>query len=370
MKVRFVNLSREAKLIENELLNATKSVLKSGNYINGENVYNFEKNFSDFCGVNHSVSVGNGSDGLKIIMKALDIGPGDEVICPSNSFIASAWSIIETGATPVFCDVEDDFLISLNTIEKCKSSKTKAIMAVHLTGKLCDTDKLLEYCKNENIFLIEDAAQSVGAMNNRNEKSGSLGIAGSFSMHPLKNLSVYGDGGIITTNSEELAVKMKYLRNHGFINRDEAELWGINSRLDELQAAFACIKLKKLDNWNQRYIEISAKYSKYLSNKLIKPKTKNGFKDVFHNYIIVVPKKFRNIFMNSLMDRGVETKVHYPIPLHLQKCAESLGYREGDIPNVERLSQSMISLPIYHTLNNEEIEYVIESVNKLAQTYL
>tara|TARA_Y100000589_G_C27190015_1_gene644382 strand:+ start:3037 stop:4149 length:1113 start_codon:yes stop_codon:yes gene_type:complete len=370
MKVNFVNLSREANLIENELVDATRLVLRSGNYICGENVKTFEENFSLFCGVNHSVSVGNGSDGLKIIMKALDIGQGDEVICPANSFIASAWSIIDAGATPVFCDVEDDFLISLETIEKCKSSKTKAIMAVHLTGKLCDTDKLLNYCRNENIFLIEDAAQSVGAMNNRNEKSGSFGIAGSFSMHPLKNLSVYGDGGIVTTNSEDLAIKMKKLRNHGLVNRDEANLWGFNSRLDEMQAAFALIKLKKLNMWNEKYIDIAKTYTENLSDKIVKPITKSGYKDVFHNYIIVVPEEIRDDFMNSLHDIGIESKIHYPIPLHLQKCATSLGYKKGDIPNAERLSNSMISLPIYHTLTSNEIEYVVESVNKLVETYL
>ena len=370
MKVNFVNLSREAKLIEDELLNATKIVLQSGNYICGENVKIFEESFSDFCGVKNSISVGNGSDGLKIIMKALGIGLGDEVICPANSFIASAWSIIDVGATPVFCDVEDDFLVSLRTIERCKTNKTKALMAVHLTGKLCDTDELLNYCKKENIFLIEDAAQSVGAMNNRNEKSGSFGIAGSFSMHPLKNLSVYGDGGIVTTNSEELASKMRLLRNHGLLNRDEAHLWGINSRLDEMQAAFALIKLKRLNAWNQKYIEIAKKYTNNLSNKVIKPTTRNGFTDIFHNYIIIVPEEIRDNLMSTLYDFGIETKIHYPIPLHLQKCASSLGYKKGDLPNAERLSESMISLPIYHTLSDLEIEYVIETVNKSVEIYL
>ena len=363
-------MSREAKLIEEELIEATKIVLKSGNYICGDNVKKFEKQFSNFCGVNHAVSVGNGSDGLKIIMKALGIGPGDEVICPANSFIASAWSIIDVGAIPVFCDVENDLLLSLRTIEKCKSSKTKAIMAVHLTGKLCDTDELLDFCREQNIFLIEDAAQSVGAENNRNEKSGSLGIAGSFSMHPLKNLSVYGDGGVITTNSFELAMKMNNLRNHGLVNRDEAHLWGINSRLDELQAAYALIKLRKLNEWNEKFLEIANKYTNYLSAKIYKPSTKKGCKDVFHNYIIQVPEKIRDDLMNALNSEGVETKIHYPIPLHLQKCSAYLGYKEGDIPNAEKLSKSMISLPIYHTLEDSEIEYVIEKVNKLVDLFL
>ena len=370
MDIKFVDLSREVKLIEEDLISATKKVLNSGNYISGEHVYLFEKEFADFCGVRNAISVGNGSDGLKIIMKSLGIGIGDEVICPANSFIASAWSIIDTGATPVFCDVEDNLLLSLESVKKYKSSNTKALMAVHLTGKLCEMDILNNYCKKENIYLIEDAAQSVGAANNNNEKSGSLGIAGSFSMHPLKNLSVYGDGGVITTNSDELAKEMLMLRNHGLINRDEAKIWGINSRLDELQAAYALIKLKKIKTWNKKYIKIATTYNKNLSNKITKPKTQNGYLDIFHNYIIQVPEEIRDQFMKELLNVGIETKIHYPIPLHLQSCSKSLGYKNGDLPNSEKLAKRMISLPIYHTLKESEVDYVIDNVNKLSEIYL
>ena len=365
MQIPFVNLTRESNLIKEDLLKATEYVIDSGNYILGEKVKEFEQCFASFCGVSDAIAVGNGSDGLKLIMKALDIGINDEVICPANSFIASAWAVIDAGAKPVFCDVENDLLLSVKTIKKCKTKRTKAIMAVHLTGKLCDNKEISDYCKEENILFIEDAAQAIGAMNSKGEKAGSFGIASSFSLHPLKNLSVYGDGGVITTNSKKLAHEIKILRNHGLINRDECVQWGFNSRLDELQASYALIKLKYIEEWNSKYISIAEKYSHFLSEKIIKPLNNNNFIDVYHNYIIRVPINIRDQMMKSLIDKGIETKIHYPIPLHLQKCAVKLGYKNGDLPNAENFAKSMISLPIYHTLTNIEVDYIINSVNSV-----
>ena len=261
-------------------------------------------------------------------------------------------------------------MLSVETIEKCITDRTKAIMAVHLTGKLCDNEKLMDFCKKENILFIEDAAQAVGAMNPQGEKAGTFGIAGSFSMHPLKNLSLYGDGGVVTTNSKKVANDIKSLRNHGLINRDEGIQWGFNSRLDELQASYALIKLKYIDEWNRKYISIAKKYNQNISDKIIKPLTKNGFLDIYHNYIIRVPINIRDKMMQSLIDLGIETKIHYPIPLHLQKCSEYLGYKNGDIPNAENFARSMISLPIYHTLNDDEVEYIINSLNKTINQFL
>ena len=192
-------------MIKKDLLDATEEVLSSGNYILGEKVKEFEEKFASYCGVSDAIAVGNGSDGLKLIMKSIGLDKNDEVICPANSFIASAWAIVDAGAKPVFCDVDNDLLLSVETIKKCITDRTKAIMAVHLTGKLCDNEKLMDYCKKENILFIEDAAQAVGAMNPQGEKAGTFGIAESFSMHPLKNLSLYGDGGVVTTNSKKVA---------------------------------------------------------------------------------------------------------------------------------------------------------------------
>ena len=363
MKVPFVDLTREANSIISELIEATNQVLLSGNYINGPKVNTFEKEFAEYCGVKHSISVGNGSDGLTLIMKALSIGEGDEVICPANSFIASAWTIRNVGAKPVFCDVNSDLLISFESLQKCVTDRTKAIMPVHLTGKLCDMKPIVNFCNEKDIYIIEDSAQAFGACDDCGKKAGSFGLAGSFSLHPLKNLAVYGDGGVITTNSDELATKLRLLRNHGLINRDECSEWGINSRLDELQASYALVKMKYINNWTEEYISIAEKYNAGLDPSIDKPFTREGFTDVFHNYVIKVNPSIRDILMSKLDEKGVQTKIHYPIPLHLQPCAEELGYKEGDIPLVEHLSKSMISLPIYPSLKNEEINFVIESVN-------
>ena len=370
MQVPFVDLSREANSILEEIIQSTRQVISSGIYINGENVKKFEKEFALYCGVNHAISVGNGSDALTFIMKGLNIGENDEVICPGNSFIASAWSIAATGATPVFCDVEDDLLLSVETISKCLTPKTKAVMAVHLTGKICNLDLIAPFCEKKNLFLIEDAAQSIGSISESGQRSGSYGVAGAFSLHPLKNLAVYGDGGVVTTNSEYLSNQIKLLRNHGLVNRDESLIWGFNSRLDELQAAYGIIKLKYIEEWTKKYIEIANQYSSKLTNKIIKPITRKNCRDVFHNYVILVPPNFRDLIMKKLSKLEIETKIHYPIPLHLQKCSSKLGYKNGDIPNVERLAKSMISLPIYPSLTQYEINYIINSINQIITDLL
>lgn len=368
MNIPFVDLTREANYLLEDIKKETEIVIKSGQYINGPKVKCFEDKFAEFCGVKYAVSVGNGSDGLTFIMKSLDIGDGDTVICPANSFIASAWSIVATGAKPIFCDVGDDMLINIENIKGVIKPSTKAIMAVHLTGKLCENKNLEDYCKRNNLFLIEDAAQAVGAADKDNKKAGSFGIAASFSLHPLKNLSLYGDGGIITTNNSSIANNIKLLRNHGLINRDLSEIWGYNSRLDELQAAYALVKMKNLDQFTKRYISIATKYSKYLTDEIIKPEIKVDSKDVFHNYVIRVSSKIRDKLMNELILNGIETKIHYPIPLHLQECSKELGYKLGDIPNVEKFAKTMISLPIYPLLEEKEIEYIIETINKIYKT--
>ncbi len=365
MKIPFVDLSREANFLMEDLKHQTEEVLKSGLYINGPKVKEFEQSFAAYCNVKHAISIGNGSDGLTFIMKALNIGYGDTVICPANSFIASAWSIIAAGAKPIFCDVGEDMLVSASDIAKVIKPSTKAIMVVHLTGKLCDTNSISKLCNENDLFLIEDSAQAIGAKDSNNNKSGSFGIAGSFSLHPLKNLSIYGDGGVITTNNKLVFDKTILLRNHGLENRDNSKIWGFNSRLDELQAAYALIKLKHIEDFTNRYISIAKKYSENLSAKIIKPKISILNRDVFHNYVIRVSPEYRDEIMYLLQELGIETKIHYPIPLHLQKCASNLGYKKGDIPKVEYYANSMISLPIFPFLKDIEVEYIIENLNNV-----
>lgn len=370
LKVPFVDLKREANFFFKELISDTEKVLRSGMYINGNSVKKFENSVSEYLKVKYTISVGNGSDALTFILKAIGVCEGDEVICPANSFIATAWAIVAAGAKPVFCDVNKDLLLDSRDFEKKITSKTKAVIPVHLTGRVFEIDQISRICKQNNIDIIEDAAQSFGAHNKFNEMTGSLSRAGTFSLHPLKNLSIYGDGGLITTNDKAIAEKCKLLRNHGLANRDEAVIWGYNSRLDELQAAFASIKLKNIEFLTKRYIEIAKFYNKNLTNKISKPSIRNQYRDVYHNYVIQVPTNIRNQLQKDLLINGVDTKIHYPIPLHLQECSKNLGYKRGDFPVSEKLANSMISLPIYPLLEHKEIEYIVSKFNFLIDQYL
>ena len=370
LNIPFVDLKREANFFLEQLLKSTESVLRSGMYINGDCVKEFETSVSEYLKVKYVISVGNGSDALTFILRAIGVDKGDEVICPSNSFIATAWAIVAAGATPVFCDVKEDLLMDPIEFEKKITNKTKAVIPVHLTGRVFDVDDISKICNDHNIDIVEDAAQSFGAFNKTNQMTGTLSRAGAFSLHPLKNLSIYGDGGIITTNDEFIAEKCRLLRNHGLINRDEATLWGFNSRLDELQASFANIKIKKIEFLTNRYIEIANFYNKKLSDKIRKPIIRNLYRDVYHNYVVQVPEKIRNILQKDLLINGVDTKIHYPIPLHLQECSKDLGYKKGDFPVSERLAKNMISLPIYPLLEQKEIEYIAFQFNSLIDKYL
>jgi len=369
MQIPFINLSREAEHFLPKLLGSTEKVLKSGMYINGPNVQTLEKNLCKYLQVKHVITVGNGSDALTFILKSLDINPDDEIICPANSFIATSWSIVAAGAKPVFCDVGDDFLLDINDFERKVTTKTKAVIPVHLTGRVFDTEKISQLCKDKNIEIVEDAAQSFGAISKNGKKTGTLGKAGAFSLHPLKNFAIYGDGGIITTNSSELADKCFLLRNHGLKNRDEASIWGFNSRLDELQASYALVKLPQIEKLTIRYIEIAKYYDKNLTNSIKKPFIREKYRDVYHNYVVLVPSEIRDLIMKKLLDSGIETKIHYPIPLHLQKCANNLNYQIGDIPRAELFAKSMISLPIYPELKDSELSYIVNRFNEIYKNF-
>ena len=321
MKVPFVDLKREASFCYDGLLNAFNAVISSGSYINGEYGKKFEGEVCEYLGVNNCVAVGNGSDALVFILRALSIGEEDEVICQGNSFIATSWAIRQ-GAKPVFCDVEDDLLFSSDSFKSLVTSKTRAFIPVHLTGRVCELSEVQKYCQERNIDIIEDAAQSFGARNAEGCFTGSLGIAGAFSLHPLKNLSIYGDGGIITTNSRKIADKCRLLRNHGLESRDSASIWGYNSRLDELQAAFASEKLINIEDWTKRYNEIANIYDNKLTDRAKKPVIRSDYRDVYHNYIVRVPKSMRDDLMQMMKKSGVETKIHYPIPLHSKNATQ------------------------------------------------
>ena len=370
MHIPFVNLSREADLFLPELLKKTEEVLKSGNYINGKNVKELEEKVAKYLNVKYVISVGNGSDALTFILRSLNLNHDDEIICPANSFIATAWSIIAAGAKAVFCDVDENFLIDINDFKKKVTSKTKAVIPVHLTGRVFDTHNIVDFCNSKNIKIIEDAAQSFGAGKVKGFKTGAIGDAAAFSLHPLKNFAIYGDGGLISTNDSDIAENCILLRNHGLKNRDEAKIWGFNSRLDELQAAYALTKLDEIDNLNSKYIEVAEEYNIGISDIAKKPSLREDYRDVYHNYVILVEAKVRDKIMKNLYKKGVETKIHYPIPLHLQECSIDLNYKHGDIPKCENYAESMISLPIYPTLTKEEIKFIIKNVNEELNLFI
>lgn len=360
MHIPIVDLSREFKQYEKELVDIFVKVGSSGQYIFGEEVDLFEKEFAEFCDTKFAISCANASDGLEIGLRALGVGPGDEVITAANSFISSGGSIAACGAVPVFADVTDDLLIEPASVERLISKKTKAIMPVHLTGRPAPMNEIMKIAKANGIFVIEDAAQAIGAKY-YGQKVGGLGDIAVFSLHPLKNLHVYGDGGVITTNSAECNSYMTKYRNHGLIDRDHTEFWGRNSRLDTLQAAIARFKLKKIDEINEKFRFVAMKYSAALLNLVTTPIDKNHESSVYHNYVILSDR--RDELMTYLKETGVDVKVRYPVPLTKQNVSP----KKGLAPNSEKLAQRMLSLPIFPTIQDDEINYVIDRIKEFFE---
>ena len=363
--VNYINFPLQYKKIKTELLNAVEKVFESGNFVLGQKVKKFEKNFAKYCGTEYSLGVGNGTDALFMVMKALGIGKDDEVITVPNSFIATVGAIVATGAKPVFVDVDDDYNINPKLIEDAITKKTKAILPVHLTGRPASLDKILEIADKNKFYLIEDAAQAVGAKYN-GKKVGSFGIAGCFSLHPLKNLNAYGDGGVITTKDQQIYEKLKKMRNHGLKNRDECTFFAFNSRLDELQAAILNMKMKYLDKWTKRKCEIANFYQEGLSDIVKVPFDKPNEEAVYHTFIIKADK--RDQLQKFLLKKGIETKIHYPIPLHLQEASKYLNYKKGDFPKTEEQAKKILSLPIYPELKEEQLELVVREIRNFYKT--
>jgi len=361
MKVPYIDLSLQHKNIKTEILENVSKLLDSGQFIFGDEVKQFEQNFAKLCGTKYAVSVANGTDALFLTMKALGIGTGDEVITAPNSFLASASSIAISDATPVFADVRSDFNLDPEKVKNAITAKTKAIIAVHLTGRPAPLSELLEIATQNNIYLIEDAAQAVCA-GYKGKIVGSFGIAGCFSLHPLKNLSACGDGGVITTNNDELFNILIKARNHGLKNRDECAFWSYNSRLDNLQASILNVKLKELEKWTIRRREIANIYFERLKqlSDIIIPFDKEFEKAVYHTFIIQTNQ--RDELKNYLAEHEIDTKIHYPVPIHLQEAAKYLGYKKGDFPVTEKQTDTILSLPIFPELTNDQINYVANTI--------
>jgi len=363
MKVPYSYLTEQFEDIES-YLDDIRSLVKTSDFTLGEAVTEFENNFSQLTGIPYAIGVSSGTDALILSLKALGIGPGDEVITAANTFVATAGAIVVTGAKPVFIDNNDEYLIDVQKIESVITSKTKAIVPVHLTGAPADMPVIMEIAKKYNLFVVEDAAQAILAAI-EGQHVGSWGETAGFSMHPLKNLNVWGDAGIILTRSAELNREIRLLRNHGMNNRDEIEIFGHNCRLDTLNALIANRLMKEVHTITDKRIDNARKYDKAfkeLDGFISIPNRREKVKQVYHTYVIRV--KERDRLLKYLLEQGIRAKVHYPIPLHLQKAANYLGYKKGDIPHCEADCDSIITLPVHQHLTEEQLNYVIESVQK------
>lgn len=362
MKIPFVSFLPLEKELDKELRDAFERVYTRSWYIEGEEDKAFEKAFAEYCGVKYAVGSGNGLDALMLALKALGIKEGDEVIVPSNTYIATALAVTYVGATPVL--VEPDiktFNINPALIEEKITSKTKAIMPVHLYGQACDMDPIMEIAKKHDLYVVEDCAQAHGATY-KGRKVGSFGDAAGFSFYPGKNLGALGDAGATITNNEALADMVRALGNYGSDYKYHHIYKGNNSRLDELQAAFLSAKLPVLDKVNEDRRRIANAYSAGIKNaKVILPYVKEECVPVWHIYAVRCDA--RDELEKYLKDLGIGTNKHYPIPMHLQECYKDLGLKEGDLPIAEEISRTELSLPLYYGMTDEQIQFVIDSIN-------
>jgi dTDP-4-amino-4,6-dideoxygalactose transaminase len=363
MKINFVDIQKQYKVYEKEIDTAIKKVLDKGDFILGEEVSLFEKEFAKFCETKYCFGVASGTDALFISLKALDIGTGDEVITAANTFIATTLAISMAGAKPVLVDMDPKtYNIDVTKIEAKITKKTKAIIPVHLYGQSADMDPIMKIAKKHNLKVLEDAAQAHGARY-KGKRAGSLGDIAAFSFYPGKNLGAYGDGGAITTNNKKHAEKIFLLRNWGMKVKYHHLVKGYNSRLDTLQAAVLRVKLQYLENWNKRRQVIADTYNKLFSgSEFITPYILKGADPIYHVYLIQVSK--RDELLEFLKQNGISAGIHYPIPLHLQKANKELGYKKGDFPETERYCKKIISLPIYPELTNAEVEYITMKVKE------
>ncbi len=363
MRIPFLNFQPMNNDVREEIYKSFERVFESKWYILGQEVEAFEKEFANYCGVKHCIGVANGLEALFLILVAYGIKEGDEVIVPSNTYIATALAVSYAGARPVFVEPKiETYNIDPDLIEEKITARTRAIIPVHLYGQPADMDPIIELAKRYNLKIIEDSAQAHGALY-KNQKTGNLGDAAGFSFYPGKNLGAYGDGGCVTTNDDELAFKVKTLRNYGSQKKYHNIFKGYNSRLDELQAAFLRVKLKYLDKWNAERKKIASYYLENIRNpKIILPRVIEDVEHVWH--LFVVRTENRDNFQQYLSEHGIETLIHYPIPMHLQPAYKDLNLAKGDLPIAEKISEEVISLPIWPGMSEKELAHIVETINK------
>ncbi len=367
MKIPLLNLKLQYDPIKEEIGAAINGILETQRFVLGEDVVRLETEIARYCGAGHAVGVASGTDALELSLRALGIGAGDEVITTPLTFIATAEAISYVGAVPVFVDVEEaSYNIDPALIEAKITKKTKAIIPVHLYGQCADMDPILKIAKRHDLKMIEDCAQSIGATY-KEKKAGRMGDAGAFSFFPSKNLGAFGDGGMIVTDDSLMADRIGLLRVHGSRQRYRHEILGYNSRLDNLQAAILRVKLRYLDRWQAARREIAALYDILLADADLKrPSVSEHNTHTYHLYIIATPH--RDELLQHLVSSGIGARAYYPIPVHLQECYSTLGYKKGDMPIAEKAADTTLAIPIYPGLRPEEIEEVAACINAFCKT--
>lgn len=366
MNIPFASFVPMHEEIRQGLDAAFKRVVDKSYFIQGEECEKFEEEYAAYCGTKYCVGVATGLDAIYLILKALDIKAGDEVIVPSNTYIATALAVSFTGATPVFVEpVIDTYNINVTRIEEKITEKTKAIIAVHLQGRAADMDAINAIAKKHGLYVLEDAAQAHGARY-KGQRVGALSDAAAWSFYPGKNLGALGDGGCITTNNKQIADKVRALGNYGSDYKYHHIYQGTNSRLDEMQAAFLRVKLPHLDKWNEARRKIAEAYLSGITNTLIKLPlaTSADYEHIYHVFVIRCDR--RDELEKYLRDNGIGTVKHYPVPMHLQKAYEELYIQEGELPIAEEISKTVLSIPMYYGMTEEEVVYVINIINNFA----
>ena len=359
--IPYVSLTAQHRALKGELLAAIAEVIDRGQFILGEQVEQFEQRFAEICGVTHAIGVNSGTDALILALRAVGCGPGDEVITVPNSFVASTACIRLVGAQPVFVDVRDDYNLDSSKLEAAITPKTKAIVPVHLTGRPCEMDAIVELARARGLAVVEDCAQAVMA-EYKGRRVGSFGAVGCFSLHPLKTLNACGDGGVLTTNDEALADELRVRRNLGLRTRDDCVVWSGNSRLDTLQAAVLLVKLNYLEAWTDARRRHARRYQEALAgiDGLQVPNDRPFEKAVYHTF--VVQADGRDALKQHLAQHGIETAIHYPIPIHLQTAAASLAYGRGSFPVAERQAERILSFPVYPELSTDDLDDITGAI--------
>ncbi len=354
-------LDRQFQMYQSEYERAALRVLRSGWYVLGNEVRQFEEAFARFVGRKYCVGLNSGLDALILSVRALGIGSGDEVIVQANTYIATVLGITENGAVPVFVEPDEYYNMDADKIEQAITERTRAIMVTHLYGQASNMTQIARLAKKHQLELIEDCAQSHGARF-EGRMTGTFGISGCFSFYPTKNLGAFGDAGAIVTDDEAFADKIRMMRNYGSKIKYQNEIEGVNSRLDELQAALLRVKLEHLDSLNDERKLLAKRYTEGIVNPgIVLPKLREGAESIYHQYVVRCVE--RDALQNALEQKGIQTQIHYPVPPHLAKCYAYLGYQRGDFPITETYADEVLSLPIYTGMTFAEQDYVIDQIN-------